>query len=186
MHEACALSSTISGNWWGLAIRGLVAIVLGVLCFVLTGMALVLLVALIVAYLLVDGFFALVFGLRTRSWMFAIEGAVGVVAGVLALFYPHITLLVLAFIIAAWAIVTGALELWSAFRLRGEIRNGWVLVIAGLASLIFGVLMFVYPGAGLVTIIWLIGAYGIVFGISEVILSLSVRSQQRRLTPTVS
>jgi uncharacterized membrane protein HdeD (DUF308 family) len=180
------LSSTFSGNWWGLAIRGLVAIVIGVLCFVLTGMALALLVALVVAFLLVEGVFALIVGIRARSWLVAIEGAIGVVAGVLALLYPHITLVVLAFIIAAWAIITGILEIWAAIQLRGEIRGEWVLILGGIVSLLFGVLVAVFPGAGLVTIIYLIGAYAIVFGAAQLILAFQVRSQQKRLTASPS
>ena len=168
----------MTGNWWGLALRGLAAIVLGVLCFVLTGMALAFLVALFVAYLLIDGVVALVVGIRTRSWLVGIEGVLGIVAGMAAALFPAITALVLALIIGAWAVVTGGLEIWAAVRLRRVIRNEWALIVGGMASLIFGVLMFIFPGAGLVTIVWIIGAYGIVFGILLLIAAFNLRARR--------
>ena len=172
------LSSTITGDWWGLAIRGVAAIVLGVLCFVLTGIALTLLVALFAAYLLVDGVFALVVGIRARSWLLGIEGVLGMLAGIVAALFPGITAVVLALIIATWAVVTGGLEIWAAVRLRRVIRNEWALIVGGMASLIFGVLMFIFPGAGLVTIVWIIGAYGIVFGILLLVAAFNVRARR--------
>jgi uncharacterized membrane protein HdeD (DUF308 family) len=108
------------------------------------------------------------------------------VAGALALLYPHITLLILAYIVGAWALLTGILHIWAGISLRREIQGEWLLIVTGVLSILFAGLMFFFPGAGLVTIIWIIGAYAIVIGIAEIVVSLSIRSQQRRLTPTAS
>src|ERR1051325_6550487 len=100
------MHSSITVNWWAVALRGLAALVLGLLCFVLTGMALALLVALFAAYLLIDGVFALIAAFRGRSWFLGLEGLLGVAAGIIAFLLPGLTALVLAYIIAAWAILT--------------------------------------------------------------------------------
>ena len=95
------------------------------------------------------------------------------VAGIIALVWPSITAVALVFVIAAWAIVTGIAELMAAYRLRRFVRNEWLLVLAGVASLIFGILLVVNPAAGLLTIVWLTGAYALIFGV--ILLGLALR-----------
>jgi uncharacterized membrane protein HdeD (DUF308 family) len=172
------VDSRIAANWWAIAVRGLVAVLFGIVCLFLTGATLVVLIAFLAAYLLIDGVFAIVAGARSGSWLLGLEGALGIVAGALAFFYPGITALVLALLIAAWAIVTGIVEIAAAIGLRRVISNEWVLIVGGVLSIVFGVLIAVFPGAGLVAIIWLIGIYAILWG--AVLLGLALRLRGRR------
>ena len=172
------MDSRITANWWAVALRGLIAVLFGIVCLVLTGSTLVVLIAFLAAYLFIDGVFAIVVGARAGSWLLGLEGVLGIVAGALAFFYPGITALVLALLIASWAIVTGVVEIAAAIGLRRVISNEWVLVVGGVLSIVFGVLMAIFPGAGLVAIIWLIGSYAIIWG--ALLLALAVRLRGRR------
>ena len=178
------MHSSITVNWWALALRAVAALVLGILCFVLTGIALALLVVLFAAYLLVDGVFALIAAFRGRSWFLGLEGLLGIVAGIVAFVLPGLTALVLALIIATWAILTGILEIYASFHLRKVIRNEWMLGLGGVLSIIFGLLMAIFPGAGLATIVYLIGAYAILWGVMLLILALTLRGSRGVLMVT--
>jgi uncharacterized membrane protein HdeD (DUF308 family) len=166
--------------WWVLAIRGVAAILFGIAAFVWPGITLTVLVLLFGAYALVDGIFAVVEGISVRKeqerwWLMVLEGVAGIIIGVLTFLYPSITALVLLYFIAAWAIVTGAFEIAAAIRLRREIEGEWLLALAGIASLIFGVLLVIRPSSGALAVIWLIGAYAIVFGILMLVLAFRLR-----------
>ncbi len=172
----------LARNWWVLALRGVVGILFGLAAFFLPGAALAALVLLFGAYALVDGVLAVIAGIqratahRGRWWMLLLEGLAGIAAGIVTFFWPGVTALALLYIIAAWAIVTGVLEVLAAIRLRREIENeGW-LALAGLASLVFGVLLMIRPGAGLLAVVWIIGGYGIVFGIAMLVLAFRLRA----------
>jgi uncharacterized membrane protein HdeD (DUF308 family) len=174
--------------WWVLAIRGVAAILFGIAAFVWPGITLTVLVLLFGAYALVDGIFAVVAGISVRKeqerwWLMVLEGVVGIIIGVLTFLYPSITALVLLYFIAAWAIVTGAFEIAAAIRLRREIEGEWLLALAGIASLIFGVLLVIQPGAGALALIWLIGAYAIVFGILMLVLAFRLRGLRDTMRP---
>jgi uncharacterized membrane protein HdeD (DUF308 family) len=171
----------ITSNWWVLALRGVAGILLGIAAFALTGITLVVLIALFAAYLLVDGVLAIVAGTRGRSWLIAAEGALGVVAGLVAVLFPALTALGLALLIAAWAILTGVAELAAAIRLRRLISNEWLLAGAGTLSIVFGLLIALFPGAGLVAIVWIIGAYALVWGVMLLALAFRLRGHQGRL-----
>jgi uncharacterized membrane protein HdeD (DUF308 family) len=179
------LAPQIVERWWVLALRGVAGILLGIAAFAWPGLTLFVLVILFGAYLLVDGVLALVAGGMARSWLVILEGAAGVIAGILALVWPGITAVVLLFLIAAWAIVTGVVELVAAVRLRRIIRNEWLLILIGVASILFGVLLVINPGAGLLTIVWLIGAYSLIGGFLLLALAFRLRSLKRNiLKPT--
>ena len=172
--------ASLARNWWALALRGLFAILFGILAFIWPGVTIGALVILFGAYALVDGIFALVGALRAaeahqRWWPFVWEGLLGIAAGLIAFIYTGMTALVLLYIIAFWAIVTGIFEISAAIRLRREITGEWALGLAGLASLVFGILLIVYPGAGVLTVIWLIGAYAIAFGVLLLIVAFRLR-----------
>jgi uncharacterized membrane protein HdeD (DUF308 family) len=126
----------------------------------------------------VDGVFALVAGALGRSWLLILEGVLGVVAGIIALVWPGITAIALLFVVAAWALLTGVAELAAAIRLRRLIRNEWLLVIGGVASVVFGILLVVNPRAGLLALVWLVGAYALVFGVILVGLAYRLRSSR--------
>jgi uncharacterized membrane protein HdeD (DUF308 family) len=169
----------IAGKWWALALRGAAAILLGIAAFIWPGLTLLVLVILFGAYLLVDGVLALVAGGMTRSWLVLIEGVASVIVGILTLIWPGITAVVLLVLVAAWAIITGLIELYAALRLRRIIKNEWLLILGGVASVVFGVLLIVNPRAGLLALTWLVGAYALLFGVILVALAFRLRSSKR-------
>ena len=175
----------LTRNWWALALRGLASILFGILAFAWPGITLFVLVIFFGAYLLVDGIFAIVAAVRAageeaRWWLLLIEGILGVVAGLVAFFWPGLTALALLYLVAAWAIVTGIMEIVGAIRLRQEIVGEWALILSGALSFIFGVLLVVIPArAGLLSLTWLIGIYAIAFGVIMLVLAFRVRGLAR-------
>jgi uncharacterized membrane protein HdeD (DUF308 family) len=141
------------------------------------------------AYALVDGVFAVVGvfgGTRggTPRWLLLIEGIAGILAGLIAFVLPGLTAVVLLYLIAVWAIVTGIFEIASAIRLRQEITGEWALIIGGALSVLFGVILAVIgPVAGLLSLIWLIGVYAVAFGILMLITSFQVRGRDASSGP---
>src|SRR5215203_890906 len=180
---------TLGRNWWALALRGVAAILLGILAFAWPGITLFVLVLFFGAYMLVDGIFAIVAAVRAageedRWWLLLIEGILGVLAGLVAFFWPGLTALALLYFIAAWAIVTGIMEIVAAIRLRQEIEGEWALGLSGLLSVIFGILLVVLPApAGLLSLVWLVGAYAVATGVLLLILAFRVRSEAGREAP---
>jgi uncharacterized membrane protein HdeD (DUF308 family) len=170
-------------GWWLLLLRGLAAIVFGVLTLLEPGISLAVLVLFFACYALVDGVLCLWtvvagHGRHESRWVLGLEGLLGVGVGVLTFVAPGITALVLLFYIAIWAIATGVLEIAVAIRLRREIRGEWLLVLAGVASVVFGVILMVRPGAGALALLWLIGSYAILFGLLVVGLAFRARRFQ--------
>jgi uncharacterized membrane protein HdeD (DUF308 family) len=172
-----------TGHWWALALRGAIAILFGLAAFLRPGIALEALILLFGAYALVDGVFSIVgvFGgtrAGTPRWVLLVEGVVGILAGIIAFIFPILTAVVFLYLVAAWAIVTGISEIATAVRLRREIQGEWALVIGGILSVIFGVLLAVVgPVVGILSLIWLIGAYAVAFGILLLIAAFRVRDQ---------
>jgi len=178
----------LSHNWWALAIRGIAAIILGILAFMVPALTLKVLVLLFGAYALVDGVFAIVAsmyasGQTKRWWTLLIEGILSLAVGAVTLFLPGLTALILIYVIAWWAIITGAFELVTALRLRKEISGEWLMALSGAASIIFGVLLVFYPKSGAKVIIWLIGIYAIVFGALLLMLGFRLRHLDREIAP---
>jgi uncharacterized membrane protein HdeD (DUF308 family) len=167
--------------WWALAIRGAAAIIFGLLALIWPGITLTALVLLFGAYALVDGVFAVASAIMgrgepsSRRWWHALEGVAAIVAGILTFIWPGITALALLFLIAAWALVTGVIEVFLAIRLRKELEREWMLALAGVASILFGLVLMIFPGSGALALVWLIGIYAIVFGAVLVALSLKLR-----------
>ncbi len=172
----------LSRNWWALALRGLAAILFGILAFAWPGITLFVLILFFGAYMLVDGIFAIVAAVRAagdeaRWWLMLLEGILGVVVGLVAFFWLGLTALALLYLIAAWAIVTGIMEIAAAIRLRREVVGEWALILGGALSVLFGVLLVVIPArAGLLSLTWLIGAYAVVFGVLLVVLAFRLRN----------
>jgi uncharacterized membrane protein HdeD (DUF308 family) len=180
----------ISRNWWMFAVRGVVAVIFGVLALVWPGQTLQALVLVFGAYALVDGIFAIFTGIAARGyferwWAMLLEGVAGVVIGLLTFFWPNITALALLYLIAAWALITGIFEIVTAIQLRRVITGEWMLILGGLLSIILGVLLFVFPGAGAVSVVWMIGIYAIFFGISEIIFAFRLNGLRRELETAV-
>ena len=179
----------LARNWGAIAIRGVAAILFGVLTFVVPGLTLTALVLLFGAYALVDGMFNIIAAVRRRAgdppwWLLLLEGIVGVTAGVVTFVLPALTAATLVYIIAAWAIVTGVLEIVAAIRLRKEVKGEWLLILNGALSLLFGAVLLALPGAGLLVIVWWIGAYAIVFGILLIALAFKLRGRHQAVPTT--
>jgi uncharacterized membrane protein HdeD (DUF308 family) len=181
----------LAGNWWALALRGLLAVLFGITAFVMPGLTLAALVLLYGAYALVDGVFAVVASLAGRTfgtpwWAMLIRGLLGIAVGIVTFVWPGITELALLYIIAAWAVVTGGFEIAAAIRLRKEIRGEWLLVLSGAISVLFGLALMVYPAAGALAIVWLLGSYAIIFGVLLLVLGLRLRSLSQSIAPVVA
>jgi uncharacterized membrane protein HdeD (DUF308 family) len=188
--EVTATLVVYSGNWLTFAIRGLVAIAFGVAAVAVPGLALWALVLLFGAYAIVDGGIllgALIIGrpeARHHTWEVAIIGALGIAAGVTALVYPGITALALLYVAAFWAITTGLMAVIAAIRLRREIQGEIWLGLGGLISIVFGLFLIAFPGAGLLSLVWLVGVWAIAFGLSNLLLAFRLRSHRMRLRAT--
>ena len=162
-----------------LIVRGAISITLGVLAMAWPGITIAALVGIFALYAILDGTANLVLGLsrsQGRSWAQVFQGVVGVAAGVLTIIWPDVTALGLVLFIGAWAILTGALELVAALRLRKVIKGEWLLALSGMLSLIFGVFVFAFPGPGAISIAWLLGIYAVAAGLVLVTLGLRLRT----------
>jgi uncharacterized membrane protein HdeD (DUF308 family) len=176
------LLRSLAENWWLLLLRGIAAVVFGVLAIIWPGITLLALAYLFAAYALVDGVCALgaaIFGHTggmVPRWWLAVVGVIGVVAGLLALAWPGLTALFLLLLIASWAIVIGVLEIVGAIHLRKEIEGEWWLIVSGALSIAFGVIMFAQPGAGALALVWVIGIYAILAGASLIALAYRLKN----------
>lgn len=169
-----------SGNWWALALRAAAAIILGIIAFALPGPTLGALVILFGAYALVDGIFAVVAALRgfrrhERWGAMLASGIVGIIAGLIALLMPAIGALALVYLVATWALLTGILEIALAVRLRRVLTGEWLLVLGGVLSIIFALLVAALPGVGATVLVWWLGAYALAYGITAMVLSIRLR-----------
>jgi uncharacterized membrane protein HdeD (DUF308 family) len=176
----------LSRGWWLVLLRGLAAIVFGLLTLFRPGISLAALVLLFGVYALVDGVLDVWHAISGRKendhwWMLLLGGLLGIVVGFITLTTPGITALALLFYIAIWAIARGVLEIVAAIRLRKEIEGEWLFILGGLASVVFGVLLITRPGAGALAVLWLIGIYAIIFGIITVSLAFKARGFAHRV-----
>jgi uncharacterized membrane protein HdeD (DUF308 family) len=181
IYVAGTVVDTLRRNWWLLALRGLAAVIFGLLAFAWPGATLITLVWLFGAFALVNGILSLAVAVKAprgypRFGSLILGGLLGILAGLLAFVMPGITALGLVILIASWAMVTGILEVIAAIKLRKEINNEWLLVLAGVVSLAFGVVLLLQPVAGALVLIWWIGAYALLVGILLVVLAFRMRN----------
>ncbi|HET9175161.1 MAG TPA: HdeD family acid-resistance protein [Pseudolabrys sp.] len=176
-----ALLRAMADKWWLLLLRGIAAIVFGILAFIWPVITLLTLTLLWGAFALADGILALWGSISgpggqagSRVWL-AIVGICGILAGLLAFAWPGITALVLLVFIAVWAIIIGVMQIWGAIQLRKEIEGEWLLILSGLLSVAFGVLLLVQPGAGALAVVWIIGWYAILAGCIYIALALRLK-----------
>jgi uncharacterized membrane protein HdeD (DUF308 family) len=179
--ERATVVDTFRLNWWLLALRGLLAVLFGVLAFVWPGVTLITLVWLFGAFALLNGILSLVLAAKApkgfpKVGSLILGGLLGILAGLLAFVMPGITALGLLILIAAWAIMTGVMDLVAAVRLRKIITNEWLLILAGIASVAFGNLLLFQPAVGALALIWWIGAWAIVLGILLMIVAFRLRN----------
>src|SRR3954467_1080705 len=173
---------TLSRYWWLILLRGIAAIIFGVLAFVWPGITLVTLVLFWGAFVMVDGVLALanaiMGGNMGSRWWLALIGVLGLIVGLLTFAAPGVTALVLLWFIATWAIVLGVFQIIGAIRLRKEIDNEWTLVLGGVLSVLFGAVLVIAPLAGILALVWVIGSYAIVFGILLVMAARKLKKHQ--------
>lgn len=185
------LANILSRSWWMILIRALIAILFGIMIFVQPGISLVSLVWAFGVLVLADGIANVAIAIQGRNehddwWVFLLGGLAGVIVGLLSLFNPGVTAMILLFYIAIWAIVTGFLQIGAAIRLRKEIEGELWLGLGGLASVVFGMLLVARPGDGALAVLSLIGAYAILFGVTLLFLALRVRGFAKRVRKAVA
>lgn len=178
--------TALADQWWVIGLRGLLGVLFGLVAFVMPLPTLVALVWLFGAYALLDGVFSLAAAWRRRPgdppwWALLLSGVAGVAAGIISFVWPGITALALVYLIAAWAFITGVLQVAAAVRLRKEIDGEWMLALSGIISIGLGALLAVMPGAGAIGLVWYFGAFALLFGIVLMGLSYRLRSHRQRL-----
>ena len=173
--------TTLTRNWWLTTLRGVLAVLFVVAAFAWPGLTFDTLVLLFGVYAFIDGALVLSFGLRaanlnTRWWSLATAGFIGMATGLLTLFYPTTVGQILVYVIAAWAIVTGALEIVAAVRLRSVISNEFLMGLNGALSVLLGVLVIAQPNSGAIALVYVFGFYAILAGITQISLGVRLRN----------
>jgi uncharacterized membrane protein HdeD (DUF308 family) len=175
------LLETLKRHWWVPVLRGVAAVIFGIMAFVYPGLTVAVLVLLFGAWVLVDGVFRIIGAIGHRAsdpdwgWHLVI-GILGIVIGFLTFHAPAITALALVIYIAAWALMIGVTEIVVAIRLRREIRGEWFLILMGIVSVIFAIMLLWNPLPGALALVWLIGSYAIVFGLLGIIFGFRLHS----------
>ncbi|MGE3782545.1 MAG: HdeD family acid-resistance protein [Alphaproteobacteria bacterium] len=173
------MSAILVGNWWALALRGVLAILFAIFAFILPLVAATAMVLVFAAYCFVDGVFALAAGLRAarqhgRSGPLLFEGILNLLIGVFFFLWPGAALVAFVWLIAIWAVITGALLVAAGIAL---IRHSgeWLLILGGIISVLLGIVLFFAPGAGIVAISWWLGIYALLFGIALLVAAFRMR-----------
>ncbi len=173
------MQSVLKQAWWALLIGGIALVVFGVLAFMWPKATLLVLALLFAASILVDGVFTLISAFRMRgradNWMWLLLGILGVVAGAIGLFAPDAAAAAMVLLLAAYSIATGALMIWMGVKLRKEITGEWLLILAGVVSILFGAFIAWQPVAALLGLVWAIGVWAIAIGILKIVLAFRVR-----------
>lgn len=177
-----ALLDQLARNWGWVALRGVAAVIFGVLAFAWPGATLVVLVLFWGAYALVEGIFALIAAFKVRDqgkpmWTFVVIGILGIAAGIVTFLWPGVTGLMLLMFIAVWAFFMGIFQIIAAVRLRKEIEHEWLLGLSGVLSVIFGAVMMARPAEGALAVVWVIAAYSVVFGILLLVLAFRLKNR---------
>ncbi|HLH95630.1 MAG TPA: HdeD family acid-resistance protein [Xanthobacteraceae bacterium] len=188
-EQADAMSAVLAQNWWMIALRGVLAIIVGVITFAAPVAAMLSLVLLFSAYMLVDGVFAITGAMRAarqheRWGLLVLEGVVSIAVAAIAVLWPGITIVAYVLLVAAWAIVTGALMLIAAFRLNLD-HGRWWLVLGSVASLVYGALLIIAPLIGALVLTWWFGAYALVFGVFMLVLAFRLRARREQRATNV-
>ncbi len=170
----------IAKHWWAILIRGVVAVLFGFLAFLATGFTLELLLIFLCLYLLLDGLFSVIGALAATShkiwWLLLLEGVISIAAGIVVFVWPAMTLLILVYLVAIWAVVTGIFEFLASI-MASWAQPGRVFIGAvGILSVILGIVIFVNPLLSLTVAIWLIGIYALVIGLAMIFFSFKLKS----------
>jgi uncharacterized membrane protein HdeD (DUF308 family) len=173
-------------NWDMFLVRGILAILFGIATLLMPGITLIVLVVLFGGYALVDGIILSIVSIKERKndpdwWLALLTGLVSIAAGVVTFVYPGITAVTLYYVIATWAIVTGIFEVIYAIQFRKEIEGEWLLVLSGILSVVFGVVLVAQPVAGALAVLWIIGIYAIAYGVLLVVLAFRLHSLEAKI-----
>jgi len=184
--RAESMSALLARNWWAVALRGVFAVIFALIAFFWPGATIVSFVLFFSAYMLVDGVFGIVSGIRAASnnerWgLLILEGILNILVGVIAFLVPGLTVVFFITLLAVWSLITGILMIVAAFRLNPAFGRGW-LIFSGVVSVLFGVALLVAPLVGAVVLTWWLGAYALVFGIALILLAFKLRSHRAELT----
>ncbi len=176
------MSAILAENWWAIALRGVFAILFALIAFFLPGATILSLVLFFSAYMLVDGVFGIVSGVRAarqgQRWgLLVLGGIVDILVGIIAFSWPGLTVLFFITLMGVWSLVTGVLMVIAAFKLHAEYGKGW-LIFSGIVSVLFGIALLISPLIGAVVLTWWLGAYAMVFGISLIALAFKLRSRK--------
>lgn len=172
---------SIGKNWWKLLLRGILAVLFGVLAFAMPEVTVGLLALLFGLFVLADGIVETGYAFSTRDWWMLIPGFLGIAAGFLSLYYLQITAFVLLLIIAVWAIARGIVDIVTAIQVRKQMTGEWVMIIGGLLSIIVGLAVAIFPIAGAVAMGWMIGAYAFVLGVMMIVTALRIHNRASRM-----
>lgn len=181
MNISLPMLTMLRKYWWTILLRGIIAVLFGIAAFVWPGITIVFLISLFGAYALLDGIISVVIGIaqygqNERWWGILLQGICGIAVGLMTFLWPQITGLILLYFIAGWAILTGLFQIVAAIRLRKVISGEWLLGLSGAISVLFGITLFIYPAAGALAVIWMIGIFAILNGLLLIFLSLRIRS----------
>jgi uncharacterized membrane protein HdeD (DUF308 family) len=184
------MKQLLARNWDMFLVRGILAVLFGIATLLMPGITLVVLVVLFGGYALLDGVILSVLAIKDRNinadwWLMLLGGLVSIGAGVVTFVYPGITAISLYYVIAGWAIASGILEVIYAIQFRKVIDGEWMLVLGGILSVVFGGLLVVYPFAGALTVLWLVGVYAIAYGITLTVLAFRLRKLDASTTVTI-
>ena len=171
----------LTQHWWVVLLRGILAILFGVMAFAWPGVTLAILVAFWGAYALIDGIFEVIAGVRGKWGSLVFLGLLGIAAGVITFFWPGITAITLIWVFAFWAIVAGVMQISAAIRLRKEIQGEWLWILSGLCTVLLGVLLMLYPGAAALSVVWLIASLAVAWGILLIMLALKLKGLGSRM-----
>jgi uncharacterized membrane protein HdeD (DUF308 family) len=182
------MNDLLRRSWWMLALRGVAALLFGILALIWPDITLLVLVALFAAYAFITAVAYISAAVKNREtdkgwWLLLLLGLVAVAAGGIAIFHPLLTALVLVLLMGANALITGILDIAIAMRLRKEIRNEWMLVLAGVVSVVFGILVFLFPGAGALAMVWLVSFYAVLTGVLLLALAFRMRGSGKSPSP---
>jgi uncharacterized membrane protein HdeD (DUF308 family) len=180
-------NAVLAGNWWALALRGLFAILFGIVAFAQAGVVMVALVIVFGAYSVADGIVNIIFAVhgarRHERWiLLLINGLVGIAIGIGAVIWPGITVVAFVFMVGAWALLSGGLMLAAAIGLKRS-HGRWLLVFGAIISLIYGVLLFASPLIGALVLTWWVGAHALVFGVTLILLAFRLRKHRGERFP---
>ncbi|HZW48074.1 MAG TPA: HdeD family acid-resistance protein [Microvirga sp.] len=190
LHRAESMSALLARNWWAVALRGVFAVVFALIAFFWPDATILSFVLFFSAYMLVDGVFGIVSGIRAASrnerWgLLILEGILNILVGVIAFLLPGLTVLFFITLLAVWSLITGVLMIVAAFKLDPAFGRGW-LIFSGIVSVLFGVALLIAPLIGAVVLTWWLGAYALVFGIGLIVLAFKLRSRKDELTGSAS